>query len=118
MSRLGELPRRGSGNRVGFFRREPPGNRDVDAVARAVGTGRFDLLLVDAADAVHADQWRAAAPALVVVPVLYRASKTEQVAAEQTYKRILKAPAKATDTLMLINDVMKGRPKARAPHAS
>jgi hypothetical protein len=91
---------------------------DRDAVARAVGTGRFDLLLIDAADAVHADQWRTAAPALVIVPVLYRASKAEQVAAEHTYKRILKTPAKATDTLALVNDVMKGRPKARAPRAS
>jgi hypothetical protein len=91
---------------------------DSEAVARAVRTGRYDVLLVDAADAPHADLWKAAAPSLVVVPVLYHATKAEQVAAEQTYKRILKAPAKPTDSLALVNEIMKGRPKARVSQTS
>ena len=88
---------------------------DASALTRAVGTGRYDLLLVDAADADH---WKAAAPGLIVVPVLYHPSKTEQIAAEQTYKRILKAPAKAGDTLALVSEVMKLRPKARPAQTS
>ena len=86
---------------------------DAGALTRALSTGRYDLLLVDAADAAHADQWKAVATGLVVVPVLYHPSKPEQVAAEHSYKRILTAPGKATETLSLVSDVMKRRPKAR-----
>jgi hypothetical protein len=91
---------------------------DASALTRALSTGRYDLLLVDAADAAHADQWRAVATGLVVVPVLYHPSKPEQAAAEQTYKRILRAPGKANETLTLVNEVMKLRPKARAAQTS
>jgi hypothetical protein len=86
---------------------------DTGELTRALATRRYDLLLVDAADAAQVDQWKAAAPGLVVVPVLYHPSKTELVAAEKTYKRILKAPDKANDMLALVNDVIKLRAKAK-----
>src|SRR5712692_8822265 len=77
---------------------------DASVLTRALSTGRYDLLLVDAADAAQADQWRAVATGLVIVPVLYHPNKPEQVAAEQTFKRILKAPGTANETLALVNE--------------
>jgi hypothetical protein len=91
---------------------------DAKALTRALGSGRYDLLLVDLADAEHIAEWRAAAPALVILPVLYHPTKTEQLAAEQTYKRILKTPAKPGETLALVNNVLKERRKAPATRTS
>jgi hypothetical protein len=85
---------------------------DAGALSRALSSGRYDLLLVDAGDADQVAQWKAAAPGVVVIPVLYRPTKTEQQAAEQTYVRVLKAD-KTTDALALVNNIVRSRPKVR-----
>jgi hypothetical protein len=86
---------------------------DAGALSRALRSGRYDILLIDPADAGQAAQWKAAAPGVVVVPVLYRPTKTEQQAAEKTYARVLKAD-KTNDAISLVNNVIKARPKIRA----
>ena len=86
---------------------------DPAALTRALGTGRYDLLLVSAADMAAAPQWKTAAPAITVVPVLYKATKAEQQAATQASAKVLKAD-KTNDAIVLVNNLIKARPKARA----
>jgi len=77
------------------------------ALKSAVTSGRYDVLLLDPADA---DKWKA--PGLVVVPVLYNTPKTERKAIEQTYARVLKA-YNGFQSLTLVNNVMMAKPKTR-----
>ncbi len=86
---------------------------EVGALKGAVNSGRYDLLLVDVDDVAQASQWKSAAPGLVVVPVLYRPTRTESAAADRTYSRILKDPGKANDVLALVNDVVRSHKKGR-----
>src|SRR5262249_9567280 len=91
---------------------------EAGALTRALSSRRYDLLLVDAADAGHPAQWKAASPTLIVVPGLYHPTKAQQVVAGQTYKSIPKAPPKANRDLALVKEVLKQRPKASAAQAS
>lgn len=84
---------------------------DAGEVSRVLKSGRYDLLLVDPADAAQAKQW--APPGVVVVPVLHRPTKPELRAAQKTYARVLTAD-KTNDALVLVNDIVRSRPKARA----
>jgi hypothetical protein len=66
-------------------------------------------VLVDPADAGKAAQLKGAA---VVVPVLYRLTKTENQAAERVYASVLKAD-KANDAIVLVNNLVRSRSKTR-----
>jgi len=80
---------------------------NAEALSRALKSGRYDVLLVDAADA---DQWKASG--VVVVPVLYKPTKMEDRAAGKNYASVLKAD-KTNEAILMVNNLIKARPKTR-----
>jgi len=80
---------------------------DAAKLADAIASGRYDVLLVDPADA-QTEQWKTVAPRLVVVPVLYKPSTTERQATEKAYPRVLQAN-NGYESLRLVNNVMRAR---------
>ena len=82
------------------------------ALERVLKTGRHQLLLVSAADMARAAQWKADAPAITIVPVLYKAKKADEQAAKGTGSPVVKAD-KTRDSVLLVNSIIKSLPRAR-----
>jgi hypothetical protein len=80
---------------------------DAVALSTALKSGRYDVLLVDPADG---DRWKT--PGVVVVPVLYKPTKTEDQTAVKTYASVLKAD-KANEAIALVNNLVRSRSKTR-----
>ena len=73
----------------------------------ALKTGRYDLVLVDLADAPGVeDEMRAAPSPPVVVPVVYEGTKAETEAVKKHYRCLLKAPDKSGNYLNAIDRAM------------
>jgi len=85
---------------------------DASAVSRALSSGRYDIVIVDPADAAVAAEWKKAAPTVVVVPVVYKPTKPDLQAAERVNTRVLKAE-KAADAITLVNDIVRARSRTK-----
>lgn len=86
-------------------------------LGEALRSAKFDLVLADIVDSPGLEKQLAANPSKpVVVPVLYRATSEELVAAKTQYGCALKAPSK--DPLAAIDEAMAQRLKSAPPKAT
>ena len=69
-----------------------------------LGTGRYDLVIADLADArtIHPD-----GPRPLIVPVAYHASSTELARGRDEFGRVVEAPQKGVAFLSLIDEAAK-----------
>jgi hypothetical protein len=78
----------------------------------ALKTGRYDLVLVDLADAPGVeDELRATPSAPVVVPVVYEETKAEAEAVRKHYRCLLKTPDKKGSYLNAIDRALEEKAK-------
>ena len=78
----------------------------------ALKTGRYDLVLVDLADAPGVeDELRVAPSAPVVVPVVYEETKAETEAVKKHYHCLLRAPEKKGSYLNAIDRALEEKAK-------
>jgi len=83
---------------------------DLSKVSGLVDSTRFDIVLVDFADAAAMERQLASAstkPSLL--PILYKPSDAVMSAAMKQFGTVLKAPDRITHFLNIIDDVMKAR---------
>lgn len=79
----------------------------------ALKTGKYDLLLVDRADADLAQQQAQSNPSRpVVLPMVYKSTKAEAIQLEKKFHCLLKAPGSSTQYLVAIAEAMELRSKA------
>ncbi len=77
-------------------------------VDEALKTGRYDILLVDVADAPALEQTAHSATSKpVLLPVVYNGTKAEAAAAEKHYRCVLKAPGRTGHYLAAIDKAME-----------
>jgi len=70
-------------------------------------TGKFDLLLVDAADAEGFEPQARSAPSRpLVLPVVYKSTKAEATSVERKFHCVLKAPSSPDRYLAAIDEAM------------
>jgi hypothetical protein len=73
----------------------------------ALKTGKYDLVLADAADAEGLVQEVRSAPSMpAVLPVVYKSTKAEATAVEKRFHCVLKAPASPSNYIAAIDDAM------------
>ncbi len=73
----------------------------------ALKTGKFDLLLVDAADAEGLEPQARSAPSRpLVLPVVYKSTKAEAKSVERKFHCVLKAPSSPDRYLAAIDEAM------------
>jgi hypothetical protein len=78
----------------------------------ALKTGRYDLVLVDLADAPSVEEELRAVPSPpVVVPVVYEGTKAEAEAVKKHYRCLLKAPDKSGNYLNAIDRALEEKVK-------
>ena len=83
---------------------------NIDKLNAALKSGQFDLVLTDFADAATLQRQLAGSPSrAVVLPVLYKRSKSEEVDAARQYLAVVKNPKDALDFLQAIYKVMKSK---------
>jgi hypothetical protein len=76
-------------------------------------SGRYDLVLAEFSDAPDlARQLEMATAKPLLLPIMYKANKTDLAAAAQQYGAVLSAPDRITHFLGVIDDVMKARQAA------
>jgi ABC-type amino acid transport substrate-binding protein len=81
----------------------------------ALQLGKVDVVLADFADLAEITRQLQSAPSKpVVLPVLFKASKTELMAAQREYRFALKAPGDEVQYLLAIDEAMKSRLKIGA----
>jgi hypothetical protein len=81
---------------------------DSAGVDTALKAGKYDLVLVDVANANELSQQVSLAPSKpVLLPVAFKASKEEQAAAQKRYHCLLKAPGNAENYLDAIDRAME-----------
>ena len=86
----------------------------IDKLIEALKSDHYDLILTDYADAATLQRQVEGSPSqTVVLPVLYKRSKSEQTAAARQYPVLVKNPQDARDFLQAIYNVMKSRPIER-----
>ena len=79
----------------------------------ALKSGKVDVVLADFQDmAAIARELQASASKPTALPVLFKASKADLIAAQKYYQFALKAPADDIHVLAAINEVMKVRSRA------
>jgi hypothetical protein len=85
---------------------------NIDNLSNDLRTGNYDLVLttLDAAPNLQ-KQAESFAPKTIVVPVLFKRAKAEEVAASRQYKGIVKNPTNGDDFLTAIYRTMTSRPK-------
>jgi DNA-binding NtrC family response regulator len=84
--------------------------QDFSGFDQALKSGKYDLVLADSADADGlAQEIRSAPSRPVLLPVLYRPTKTEATAVEKKFHCLLKAPASPNHYLAAIGDAMERR---------
>ena len=82
-------------------------------LAQALTGGKYDLLLVDLADAADLEQRFPPDPSRpILVPVLHRPSRTEAAAVKKKFSCVLKSPAKPIDYLEVIDRAVELRRKS------
>lgn len=82
---------------------------------QALSSGQFDLVLADITDAARLAQRLAQLRSrLLVLPVVYKATKAELAAAEKQFSFVLKGPARFTKHLKTIDQAMKSIARARS----
>jgi len=80
----------------------------------ALLTGKFDVLMADAADADSlAEKARSAPSKPAVLPVVYKSTKAEANAVEKRFHCILKAPASPSNYIAAIDEAMALKLKNR-----
>lgn len=85
---------------------------DVERLSEDLKTGQYDLVVTSLASAKNLQRQVAyLSPKTVVVPVTFKQSKSEELAAAQQYKVIVKNPKYAEDFLPAVIQVMKSRSK-------
>jgi ABC-type amino acid transport substrate-binding protein len=76
----------------------------------ALKSGRVDVVLVDFGDLAGVTRLLQSAPSKpVILPILFKPSKTELAAAQREYKFALKAPSDDVQYLTAIDEAMKSR---------
>ena len=79
-------------------------------IDRKLSIGKYDLVLVDIADAISVQQRLSAAPAApAVLPILTKPTKNELAAAQKQYGAVMTVPAVFTQNLEAIDRMMKSR---------
>jgi hypothetical protein len=74
----------------------------------ALKTGKYDVVLADIADANEMSQQISLAPSKpVLLPVAFKASKEDQLAAQKKYHCLLKAPGNPENYLDAIDDALE-----------
>lgn len=89
---------------VGHTYREVASASDLEGL---VGSGRFNILLADVADVPALQQQFVSS--VVVVPVLYKATKAEAAAAATQSRFVIKAPGKAAQYLTTIAEAVRSK---------
>ena len=85
---------------------------DLAKFEAALRTGKYDLVLADAADADSlAEQVRLAPSKPVLLPVVFKFAKPETAAAAKKYHRVLKTPDSPNQYLATIDDAMDAKSK-------
>ena len=85
---------------------------DVSSVKNGIRTSHYDLVLTNLAQAPELQlQVEFSTQKTVVVPVLLKQPKSEEKAAAQQYKVILKNPEDGSDFLYAVSRVMKSQSK-------
>ena len=80
---------------------------DRTRLDEALKTGKFDLLLVDAADAEGLEPQARSAPSRpLVLPVVYKSTKAEAKSVERKFHCVLKAPSSPDRFLAAIDEAM------------
>ncbi len=81
-----------------------------EELRKALGTGRYDLVLADLDAASRIEAEANAAPAHpTVLPTLYNPSPAELKAAESEFQCVLKSPGKEKDYLAVVDEAMAMR---------
>ena len=87
---------------------------DSTKLDEALRTGKYDLLLADAADAESLERQAQSAPSRpTLLPVVYKSSKAEANAVEKRFHCVLKAPASPSNYIAAIDDAMELKLKSR-----
>lgn len=83
---------------------------DAAHLSEALKSGQYDIVLTELADAAKVQkQVESSTPRPVVVPVLFRRSRAEEVGAMRQYKVIVKNPTSLDDFLAAVQLVMKAK---------
>ncbi len=83
---------------------------DAGSLQQALRSGKYDVVLADLSDAAGVAPLTQAAPSRpTLVPVMYKPDKSARDAATKQYRRVLKAPGKAAEYLIAIEEVMRQR---------
>ena len=83
---------------------------DRAAFDEALKTGKYDVVLADVTDAEGLEQQVGSAPSKpTLLPVIYKATKSEATAVKQKFRSVLKAPGSSGDYLAAIDAAMKVR---------
>jgi len=86
---------------------------DVAHLDQALNSAKFDVLLVDFSEAATLAKRVASLPSRpVVIPVMYKPSKTELAEAQRQFPYVVKAPASSTQHLEAIDEAMKSKLRA------
>lgn len=89
---------------------------DSDALNNALKSGKYDVVVADAADANELSrQVSLAASRTVLLPVAFNASKGEQSAVQKKYHCLLKAPGNPENYLDAIDHAMELKLKKATP---
>jgi hypothetical protein len=87
---------------------------DLSQLAEALQTGKYDLLLVDAAAAESLEPHAQSAPSKpMLLPVVYKSNKAKARSLEKRFHSVLKAPASAVSYLAAFDDAMALKLKRR-----
>lgn len=92
---------------------------DAQKLDEALKTGKYDLVLMDGADADGLEKQVRSAPSIPwVLPVVYKPTKAETTVIEKRFHCVLKAPGKADQYLAALDDAMLARSKGGALKAT
>jgi hypothetical protein len=84
-------------------------------VRKALASGKYDLVLADAADVPELRKEAGAAPSKpLVLPLLYKPTPAELATAEKEANCAVRPSAKSRDLLIVVDETMKGRRKGVA----
>jgi CheY-like chemotaxis protein len=85
---------------------------DSTKLDEALKNGKYDLVLLDVADADGVEQQVRSAPSMpVVLPVVYKSTKAEAATVEKKFHCILKAPGSADRYLAALDEAMTVKSK-------
>ena len=92
---------------------------DAPRFDEALKTGKYDLLLIDVADAEGLEQQVRSAPSMpFVLPVVYKSTKADAATVQKRFHCVLKAPGSADRYLAALDEAMLVRSKGGALKAT